>query len=376
MKRIVVAVGAAIALIGFSVIMGGAASGATETPTGPVITFDDAAHQAQLVIPTPACSESQPDCQWKFFLNEPKLSIDVATVFGTSGTLTIAYPKNFCGVIQADAYVGPPFVAKRGFQHTIEDCNPPTTTTTTTTTTAPPTTTTTAPPMPVSAPVKSAPPPVATTTPPVASSPTALPFSAPASTPASTPAAVPAAPTQLAFTGVNVMPFLLTGLMLVALGLFLLTTAESRRRVTRRLLAISSPAYSSLISLKRMRSGADVPTREFVPTACGAVHEMGTWPSVSRAMSASNSRWARLSRFRRSLTTGLRPMSARFRGPWWMPLAVKVGPVPATAWINCRDGPLLGTLGRCGSPRDAFSRALAHPVVARRVVSRQFRALF
>ena len=145
MKRIAVILSSVIALITVSVTLGGAAWSATNSPTTAVITFNDAAHNVQLTIPTPACPTSQPDCQWKFFLNEPKLHVDVATIYGTSGTLTLDYPPEFCGVIQADAYVGPPWVAKRGFQHTIDDCNPPntTTTTTTTTTTVPPTTTTT-----------------------------------------------------------------------------------------------------------------------------------------------------------------------------------------------------------------------------------------
>ncbi|MBF6558103.1 MAG: hypothetical protein IVW52_18505, partial [Acidimicrobiales bacterium] len=143
MKRIVVVISSVIALIALSVTLGGAAWSAADTSSTAIITFDDAAHQARLTIPTPACPASQPDCRWKFFMNEPKLNVDVATVYGTSGILTIAYPPNFCGVIQADAYIGgPPWDAKRGFQHTIEDCKPPPTTTTTT---EPPATTTTMP---------------------------------------------------------------------------------------------------------------------------------------------------------------------------------------------------------------------------------------
>ncbi len=124
MKRTIVAVGSVIALVALSMAFGGAAVNAADGSSTAVIIFDDAAQQAKLIIPTPACPASQPDCQWKFFLNEPKLSVDVATIYGTSGTLTLAYPKDFCGVIQADAYVGPPWVAKRGFQHTIADCTP------------------------------------------------------------------------------------------------------------------------------------------------------------------------------------------------------------------------------------------------------------
>jgi hypothetical protein len=266
MKRIAVILSAVIALITVSVTLGGAAWSATNTPTTAVITFNDAAHNVQLTIPTPACPTSQPDCQWKFFLNEPKLNVDVATVYGTSGTLTLDYPPEFCGVIQADAYVGPPWVAKRGFQHTIDDCNPPntTTTTTTTTTTVPPTTTTTTtrPPTPptTTTTTTTRPPtpptttttttttlpvagPVAGTSTPPPGPPAALPFTAtPAAPVAAAPVAaapvaaapVAAAPAELPFTGVNTKPLWFIGIGLVALGLALTRSNDSWRRMRRR----------------------------------------------------------------------------------------------------------------------------------------------
>jgi hypothetical protein len=52
--------------------------------------------------------------------------------------------------------------------------------------------------------------------------------------PATVPAA--AAPTQLPFTGVDVKPLWFIGLTLVALGVGLLTSGESWRRMARRLL--------------------------------------------------------------------------------------------------------------------------------------------
>ncbi len=235
MRRIAVVISTVVALIGFSVTLGGAAWGATVGSSSPVITFDDAAHEAQLTIPTPACPEAQPNCQWKFFLNEPKLSVDVAVVYGTSGTLSIPYPPDFCGVIQADAYVGPPWVAKRGFQHTIDDCNPPATTTTTLPPPPPPTpstptTTTTTVTIPSTVIAVSAPPPAPPAAPPP--SPSVV-------TPVST------VPTQLPFTGRDLKPFLYVGLTLLVLGLGLLASSESWRRVGRRLGAIGmlrSPA--------------------------------------------------------------------------------------------------------------------------------------
>jgi hypothetical protein len=234
-KRIVVVISSVIALIALSVTLGGAAWSAADTSSTAVITFDDAAHQATLTIPTPACPVSQPDCRWKFFMNEPKLNVDVATVYGTTGVLTIAYPPDFCGVIQADAYIGgPPWDAQRGFQHTIEDCKtPPNTTTTTTeppTTTTTTTTTTTSPPPPPVAqgPHAPPPPPAPAPPPPAAASPT------PVASPATVPATV--APKQLPFTGVDVKPLWFIGLTLVALGVGLLTSGESWRRMAHRLL--------------------------------------------------------------------------------------------------------------------------------------------
>jgi hypothetical protein len=220
-KRLVVAIASVMTLIAFSITLGGAAWSAATTPSTAVITFDDAAQVVTLQIPSPACPASQPTCQWKFFLNEPKLSVDVATVYGTSGTLTLAYPPDFCGVIQADAYVGPPWVAKRGFQHTIEDCEPPTTTTTTTstTTTEPPTTTLPAVPPPVSGPTVEPP---------------APPPPAPVVMPVAAPVTPPAPLTQLPFTGRDIKPFLVAGLVLVVLGVLLMTPTGYWRRTSRR----------------------------------------------------------------------------------------------------------------------------------------------
>lgn len=109
---------------------------------------------------------------------------------------------------------------------TTTTTTPPTTTTTappdTTTTTTPPTTTTTitattAPPVPV---------PAVVNTPPAAP-PTVVPVSVQPS----------ATPTSLPFTGVNTTPLVIAGVILVALGLCLLMSAESWRRMRRRLMA-------------------------------------------------------------------------------------------------------------------------------------------
>ncbi len=242
MKRAIIAASSVLALTLLSVSLGAAAWSVAGSPSTAVITFDDAAQQVTLTIPTPACPTSQPNCMWKFFLNEPKLSVDVAIVYGTSGTLTLAYPKNFCGVIQADAYVGPPWEAKRGFQHTIEDCSGPVTPTPTDQPgqAAATSTTTSTVPGPVDA--ASSPPPAAS-----AGSPPSAPTSASGAGSASTShnapadatggAPVHAATGLLPFTGVGFQQFLLIGLSLVTLGLALLTSTESGRRMARRLAA-------------------------------------------------------------------------------------------------------------------------------------------
>jgi hypothetical protein len=240
MKRIAAVVCAGVTLIGLSVAMQVAAWGASGSPTSAVITFNDAAHQVTLTIPTPACPTTQPDCRWKFFLNEPKLHVDVAILYGTSGTLTIPYPPNFCGVIQADAYIGgPPWVPKRGWQHTIEDCTTPvppvtpvTPSTPTSTSTSTTSTISSAIEPPNNGPVDTLPP--TTTTASVAGTVAATSGGPQVGSPSGVPATTPSVTSsQLPFTGVDVKPLFFTGMTLVGLGLCLMVRlrkgAHSRR---------------------------------------------------------------------------------------------------------------------------------------------------
>ena len=245
MKRILIA--SAVAVTVMAAVAIGTAWGASGAPSSAVITFDDGAQQVTLQIPSPACPTTQPGCEWKFFLNEPKLSVDVATIYGTSGTLTLAYPPDFCGVIQADAYVGPPWVAKRGWQHTIA-CTPSDTATSVlpnsggATATTVETATTAAPTPPTNQPVHggtNAPVTPTGTTPSTvelpesqaaAGAPTVSPPAAGAS--ATTPTALPetaatgARPTSLPFTGADLQPFVYLGTLFVVLGIVLM----ARRR--------------------------------------------------------------------------------------------------------------------------------------------------
>jgi hypothetical protein len=90
-----------------------------------VIQFNDPGRVVTLTIPTPPC---RPDgntiaCQWELEVDEPNVPGQpvVGTAFGTSGVLSIPYPS-YCGVIQADAVVGPPPRREVGYQHQINTC--------------------------------------------------------------------------------------------------------------------------------------------------------------------------------------------------------------------------------------------------------------
>ena len=221
MKRILIATVVAMT-VGAALLAASTTAGASGP--GPVITFDDANNVVTLQIPDPPCPTTEPGCVWKFFLNEPKVSVDVSTIYSSqAGTLTLAYPDNFCGIIQADAYIGPtaqgPWTPQRGWQHQLPDSD----CTTTPTPPSGPTQPVTPPDGPQTSPV--------VTTPPVTVPATQEASSAPvAATAATTPSTVPATPvvkaaaepTSLPFTGVNLMPLVLAGVTCVALGLGLL----------------------------------------------------------------------------------------------------------------------------------------------------------
>jgi hypothetical protein len=179
-----------------------------------------------LTIPTPPCAPDQQGCKWVLFVNEPDVAGKpvVGSVTGTSGVLTVKYPADFCGVLQADARTGPPFVQVYGIRHHVGgDCPPPTTTTTTMSTQ--PTGTTEPPPTPPNVSATAGSPPV-----PGAVAPTSdLPATdAPSAAGTSTPAAS-STPSQLPFTGIDVKPLLLVGSASVLTGLALLIR---RRRTT------------------------------------------------------------------------------------------------------------------------------------------------
>jgi hypothetical protein len=201
-----------------------------------------------------------PHCEWELYVNEP--DIPSQTVVGTAkayaGTATnvqVPYPPDFCGVIQADALVGPvQWFMSTGKKMTIDTCGDSTTTPTTSSpTTSPPTTS-----PPTTSPPTTKPPHSPTTTaPPHTAATSVLPFTGATSTepPSDDSSAVDAttattAPATLPFTGADLDPLVVIGSVLILAGLSILTSLEQRRRALQRLgAAVSSGAqYSSRAS--------------------------------------------------------------------------------------------------------------------------------
>ena len=227
---------AAVATVGLGVVLIAAGTAAAESRVGAtaVIRFWPSYHEVTLTIPVPACPTTNPSCEWLLEVNEPDVPAQtvLGTATGSSGMLTVNYSANFCGVIQADALIGPsPWYLKYGHQETVSgtDCTQPTTPTVPVTTPV-----TTPAKTPVTTPVTTPPAVVAQTLPYTA---TTANTAAPAASVATTPAAAATAttdPAQLPFTGVDVRPLLLTGSALVLAGLYILTTLEQRRRALMR----------------------------------------------------------------------------------------------------------------------------------------------
>jgi hypothetical protein len=90
------------------------------------IKFDDQARMVTMTIPTPACRQSvrATPCNWELFVDEPDAAGQpvVGTAFGASGVLSVPYPS-LCGVLQADALVGPPARRVLGYRHALNTCD-------------------------------------------------------------------------------------------------------------------------------------------------------------------------------------------------------------------------------------------------------------
>lgn len=215
-----------IALGSLLVVQGSA--GATEVIVHyPAIRLWNRYEVATLGLPAKVpCPRSQPDCKWKLTVFEPDVTGHplVGSVVGDAGTLTVTYPLYFCGVLEAEAFVGPkPWILQRELQQAVDTggaCGAGTGSNATTTgsTTLP--------------------------NPTAAIVPAAATHTYPPGTTAAA-AAVVASPTtlvvrgvvvhELPFTGANVRPLAFIGVALVILGFYILTTLEQRRRAMRRM---------------------------------------------------------------------------------------------------------------------------------------------
>ena len=109
----------------------GAASSSLKPGHLAAIKFWAASDVVSLTIPEPACADGDPSCLWMLYVNEPDTPgrTVVGTAVGSSGVLSVAYPVDFCGVIQADALRGPdPWSFRIGYRRLIATgpgCPPP-----------------------------------------------------------------------------------------------------------------------------------------------------------------------------------------------------------------------------------------------------------
>ncbi len=250
-NRWLAAVAAAFLALGSIFVIVGTASASTPIGHFPTIRFWNSYKVVTMDVPERAwCPKTEPYCEWQLFVDEPDIPSQtvVGTATGTSGVLTVHYPRDFCGVLQADAIVGPsPWLLQFGRRHMVKtgSCNTTTTTTvrpppTTTTTLRPPPTTTTTRPCNCTTTTKPKSHPSTTTTTTTTTTAHSLPFTSTSAAPAVIGRSDPPTPTtdgvaQLPFTGADVRPLVVIGSALILMGIYILTTLEQRRRTMRRM---------------------------------------------------------------------------------------------------------------------------------------------
>jgi hypothetical protein len=212
----------AMVTLGMVAAISGTASASVTPNAFPIIKFWSTSNQVTLQVPI--CDGRRATCEWMLFVNEPYVpgQTVVGEVVGSSGVLTVPYPADFCGVIQADAILETnPVRLEIGHQAAV-----------TTAANCPPITKNTVPtPKPLPGTTGSDPPsPTGTGTG------TATPTGTGTATLTNDPAhaaAVEAA--QLPFTGIDIKPMGYIGVAMVLTGLLLASTFEKRRRALRRL---------------------------------------------------------------------------------------------------------------------------------------------
>jgi hypothetical protein len=233
-KASVVAI--AMVTLGMVAAISGTASASVTPNATALIKFWPTSNQVTLEVPI--CDGRRPTCEWLLYVNEPYVPSQtvVGAVEGSSGVLTVAYPTDFCGVIQADAILetSPPKleIGRQAAVTTAPSC-PPITKGTVPTPKPLPATGGTDPPSPTGT--------VANTVTPTG---TATLTNDPAHT-----AAVEAA--QLPFTGIDIKPMGYIGVAMVLAGLLLATRFEKRRRALQRLKASTNLATQHATRVSR-----------------------------------------------------------------------------------------------------------------------------
>jgi hypothetical protein len=241
-RRLLLAMAVASVCVGGLFVAVGTASAQSRVGATAQVTFWPSFHEVTLTVPSPPCPTSNPSCTWLLEVNEPDVPAQtvLGSATGNSGILTVTYPADFCGVIQADALIGPsPWYLKYGHKDTVgSNCDTPVTSAT-----------------PVTSPAN---------TPSVVVPTSQLPYSATVATPTTVdPTTGTTAPatanqavtattvaTQLPFTGVNVKPLALVGAALILAGLYVLTTIEQRRRALAR---VGASVRSNPVGVKTSR---------------------------------------------------------------------------------------------------------------------------
>jgi hypothetical protein len=231
--------------LGTMLVGAGTAGASSRTGHYAKIKFYNKQRVVTMLVPAQCPNVRQAPCVWMLYVNEPENPAQ--TVVGTQTAppgggkvLQVNYPKNFCGVIQADVVVGPsPWLFESGRVREINTFPSPGKGHGNATAFCPTTPTTTP----------------GSTTPPHPpggngggngqggnAQASALPFAA-ATTgsgasgtgDAAGSTAAAASPATLPFTGLDVKPLIFVGAALILVGLFILTGLEQRRRALRRI---------------------------------------------------------------------------------------------------------------------------------------------
>lgn len=226
----------AMVTVGMIAAISGTASASVTPNAQPLIKFWPADNEVTLQVPI--CDGRRPTCEWMLYVNEPYVPSQtvVGAVVGSSGILTVAYPTDFCGVVQADAILlkSPPKL-EIGHQAAV-----------TTAPNCPPVTKDTVPtPKPLPATGGTNPPAPAAT---VAGTGTGTGAATLTNDPAHTAAAEAA---QLPFTGIDIKPMGYIGVAMVLAGLLLATRLEKRRLALRRLKARTDVATQHAARISR-----------------------------------------------------------------------------------------------------------------------------